>query len=231
MPCVQGGRLGAVGRGGVLLAVAVLLTACGAQRSGPMAVSPNPGIRRILVLPFINQARLRGENATFRCSLCNTVLTTGSVADGAAPFVTEQVVRLLSRRPGITLLGADWHDAPHAQRFLDDGTGARDLALLLETARHLGADTVLTGSVYRFEQRQGTGLAAQSPASVGIHLDLVDAATGRVLWQAKFDETQQYLTDNLLKIGTFIKRGGKWVTAEQLAVTGLEVLLERSTIP
>jgi len=37
-----------------------------------------------------------------------------------------------------------------------------------------------------------------------------------------FDENQQALTENLLGIGKFFKRGGKWITAEALSKEGVE---------
>jgi len=39
------------------------------------------------------------------------------------------------------------------------------------------------------------------------------------------DETQRPLSENLFEIGSFIKRKGEWVAAEDLASSGLESML------
>ena len=44
---------------------------------------------------------------------------------------------------------------------------------------------------------------------------------GEVASRSVYDEQQVGLADNLLNMGTFIKRRGQWVTAEQLAAEGM----------
>ena len=74
--------------------------------------------------------------------------------------------------------------------------------------------------VYRFQQRQGGNFAVDKPASVGFHLHLLDQK--RVVKIFEFDETQQPLMENILKIGAFLRRGAKWITADRLAEEGIE---------
>jgi hypothetical protein len=44
-----------------------------------------------------------------------------------------------------------------------------------------------------------------------------------------FDESQQALSQNVLGIGKFFKRGGKWVTSEDLSNEGIEAGLNYLT--
>ncbi len=74
--------------------------------------------------------------------------------------------------------------------------------------------------IYRFRERQGGNFAVDKPASVGFHLHLFDQ--NKMLKVFEFDETQQPLSDNILKFGTFLRRGMRWVTANQLAEEGVE---------
>ena len=53
-------------------------------------------------------------------------------------------------------------------------------------------------------------------------LVLIRVEDGRVLWKKNFQETQQPLSDDLFKLESFLERGGKWVTAEELAQSGLK---------
>jgi hypothetical protein len=91
--------------------------------------------------------------------------------------------------------------------------------------RELDADFVFVGYLFRFEQRVGSSMGVEKPASVGFDLHLVRVRDGKIAWTGKFDETQKPLSDNLLKIGTFFRRGAKWLTAEELASAGMEETL------
>lgn len=193
--------------------------------------SSNKSIKTLLVVPFKDQSLVRGEGATYRCALCGGMFTVSRVEKGADGFVTDSVVEILSDRQTIALILAQRLEPVHKRLLLDYESRPADLTFLTGIGRELGADAILTGSVYKFIQRVGSDFAADSPASVGLDLDLIDVKTGQLIWQARFDETQDYLTNNLLKIFTFFKRGGKWITAEKLAVSGLRKVLEGSPIP
>lgn len=98
--------------------------------------------------------------------------------------------------------------------------------ILVEIGRALYADAVLVGHVYRFKDRVGTRYSVDSPASVAFDIHLVDVSNGSMLWVGHFDETQRSLFENLFKIGTFLRRKGTWITAEEMAVSGLEDVLQ-----
>jgi hypothetical protein len=74
--------------------------------------------------------------------------------------------------------------------------------------------------VYRYQERQGGNFAVDKPASVGFHLHLYDK--NGLIKIFEFDETQQPLFDNILKIGAFLRRGMTWITVSQLAEEGIE---------
>lgn len=97
-------------------------------------------------------------------------------------------------------------------------------------ARHLGqlvyADAVISGRIVRFRERVGEAMGAKSPASVAFVLELFDVKRGESVWKARFDETQQPLTENLLSLGTFSSRGLRWLTAEELSQEGVKKAIE-----
>jgi len=93
------------------------------------------------------------------------------------------------------------------------------------TAPQLGQrplDAVLTGVITRYDDRQGNALLVDQPASVAYEVYLISTRDGEILWQARFDETQRPLFDNLLLAGRFFKGGGGWQTNDTLARIGLE---------
>ena len=76
-------------------------------------------------------------------------------------------------------------------------------------------------------------MGVTSPASVNMDIFLLDTrdASARalpgggeipVVQRAHYAETQEALTNNLLGIGEFFKRKGKWVTAETLCSEGMD---------
>jgi hypothetical protein len=65
------------------------------------------------------------------------------------------------------------------------------------------------------------------PASVGFDVHLIRLRDGKIVWTGKFDETQRPLSENLLKMGSFIRRKGSWLTAEELSSVGMDEMLKR----
>ncbi|NCD25087.1 MAG: hypothetical protein EOL86_05800 [Deltaproteobacteria bacterium] len=84
----------------------------------------------------------------------------------------------------------------------------------------LGVDYVLVPYVTQWRSRDGGEYGVNVPASVTLDLYLIDVATGQVR-RAHFEEEQQGLAENLLSGKRFVKRKGRWLTPEELAVEGI----------
>ena len=117
--------------------------------------------------------------------------------------------------------------ARNANKILDavaDGKGRawNRRVQLAETGRQLGADAIMAGHVYRFRERVGTNLAARTPASVAFDIYIIDCQLESVVWSAFYNYTQQALNDNLGGMGNFFRRGGRWVTAEELSTIAIK---------
>jgi hypothetical protein len=87
-------------------------------------------------------------------------------------------------------------------------------------------DAVLTGIILRYDDRAGTALSVNRPASVAYEAYLISSRDGAMLWRARFDETQKPLLDNLLLVGRFLQGGGVWQTSDTLMRIGLERVIE-----
>ncbi len=90
--------------------------------------------------------------------------------------------------------------------------------------RDAGEKSYLQVLVYRYQERLGGNMSVERPASVGFHAHLFDE--GRLIKMYRFDETQQALSENVLRFFTFLKRGAKWVPASRLAAEGADKALK-----
>jgi len=209
----------------VLLCI-FIIPACKAHVKAPEATPAPFAVKRLLVLPFTNMTSLYGENVSARCPVCGKIFTTGKVEDGATDILTEHLISLLKTRTSYEIIPTSFAQGARSDHMLGKKIELSERNLLVETGRDLGADAVMVGHIYRFKERVGTGYSADTTASVAFDLDFVRVVDGRIIWNGHFDETQLSLSENLLNLGKFLKRKGRWVTAEELAISGLEGMFE-----
>ena len=107
------------------------------------------------------------------------------------------------------------------------GGGQPDIPSWVELGRELNANYVMVGVLFRFEERVGSSLGVEKPASVAFDLHLYRLRDGKRVWDGDFDETQKPLFDDLLKTGSFLRRKAKWLTAADLAEVGMEETLRK----
>lgn len=182
---------------------ALVLAGCGLLRSGPKLEEP---VELIAVLPLD-----RAPDAD-----------PAKLAPGAEDRVTAQLYAVLAESPRFRFVPD--LTVQQALRKVDPKLELQERAVAL--GRAVGADAVLYGTVERFIEREGGAYGAKSPAAVSFGLALVSVKSGKVLWQDRFDQTQQPLAANLLNWWMFWRAGPRWFTAEELARLGAERLLE-----
>lgn len=189
--------------------------------------SPLEGVEKILVVPFKDVAAVYGVGNNARCPVCGKVFFTGHIEEGSDVMLTRHLVSFIKNNTDINIIYPD-----QSQANLDDFKGgnesiSNEIKELMKIGRSRGADAVMVGNLYRFSERIGTYYSVVSPASVAFDLHLIGVSSGRVLWAGHMDETQRSLSENLFEIGSFIKRKGEWVSAEDLATSGLDDLLKK----
>lgn len=201
-----------------LLFMPLLLAACktGVIISKPL--SPLDGIEKVLVMPFKDVSVVYGKGNNARCPICGKVFIAGTIQEGADVMLTRHLVSFIKSNTEINIV------------YPDDFKGTsismtHEVNKLIESGRLMGADAVMTGHLYRFNERIGTTYSVVSPASVAFDLHLISVSNGRILWAGHVDEIQQALSENLFELDSFIKRKGEWVSANDLATSGLDDLL------
>ena len=66
----------------------------------------------------------------------------------------------------------------------------------------------------------------QTPASVSLDLHLLRVKDGAMVWKPQCDQTQKSLSEDLFQLGEVARRGLRWLTAEELAKSGLEEMFK-----
>jgi hypothetical protein len=82
-------------------------------------------------------------------------------------------------------------------------------------------DFLIVPQVYHMQEREGGEVGVTRPAGVALDVFLINAKNATLTSRSHFDETQAALAENLLETGKFFSRGGKWITAVQLASEGM----------
>ncbi|MFP4213496.1 MAG: hypothetical protein ACLFRL_05230 [Desulfohalobiaceae bacterium] len=90
----------------------------------------------------------------------------------------------------------------------------------------LDADYLLLPHLLNWGERQGGQWGVEEPARVHFDLYLLDVQEQKLLNRFKFDEQQKALSQDLLQLGRFFRRGGKWVSARELAGEGMQQAIQ-----
>lgn len=126
----------------------------------------------------------------------------------------------------------------HPYVFLSDadirGDMARDargrrsaLVTWAERAREAGADMIIVPQIITLQERVGGKAGVVSAAAVNEDFYLIDARDPATLvMRTHFAEEQKPLASDLTKIGAFFRRGGSWITAQELAAEGMDKAVE-----
>ena len=210
-----------------ILGMMALLYSCQTRVYVTEAPSDLAKFNKILVLAFKDVNVMSGDTTDTRCPVCGQAFNSGEVAAGAANFLTDQTIALLKQDTGYQVVFDRSAKGSLVALYSADQATAAVKRALADRGHENDAEMVLVGIVYRFRERIGKGYGIESPASVGFAMHLIRVADGHTIWSAHFDETQKSLGDDLFQLGSFLSRGGRWLTAEELAMSGLEKIFEK----
>ena len=127
----------------------------------------------------------------------------------------------------------------HPYVFLSDadigGDMARDergrrsaLVTWAKRARAAGADMIIVPQIITLQERVGGKAGVVTAAAVNEDFYLIDARDPATLvMRSHFAEEQKPLASDLTRIGAFFRRGGSWITAQELAAEGMDKAVEK----
>jgi len=179
----------------------------------------------LAILPFLIE-RMDDPSRGALCPVCQGVYKRGNILYGSQRILTQLLQQRMDTFGTFNILPLEKVEDVFSKT--DKGQfEIRPLRSAIQLGKELGVDFIFVGYLFRFEERIGSHFGAEKPASVGFDVHLVRVRDGKRVWDGKFDETQQALSENLLKIGSFFRRGASWLTAEELSSVGMDEMLKR----
>jgi hypothetical protein len=179
----------------------------------------------LAILPFLIE-RMDDPSRGAVCPVCQGVYKSGNILYGSQRTLTQLLQQKMDALGTFQILPLERVE----DAFSKTNKGQfelRPLRSAIQFGKELNVDFIFIGYLFRFQERIGSRIGAERPASVGFDVHLLRVRDGKRVWDGKFDETQQALSENLLKIGSFVRRKASWLTAEELSSVGIDEMLKR----
>jgi len=179
----------------------------------------------LAILPFfIERGEDPGRGAI--CPICKRVYSRGEILPGSKNTLTRLLQQKTEAIETFKVLPIEkmeealshWDKKQFEEKLIPSS---------LQLGKELNVDFIIVGFIFRFEERIGSPIGVEKPASAGFDIHLFRLRDGIEVWQGKFNETQRPLSENLFKIGSFFRRKASWLTAEELASVGMDEMLKR----
>jgi hypothetical protein len=182
----------------------------------------NPGL---VILPFLIEKGEDPGRGAF-CPVCKRVIEWSDVPPGSENNLTRLLYQKMAALRTFNVIPPEKTEEALTGMQREEFK-KKPVTMSFRLGRGLGADFILVGFLFRFEERIGSSLGVERPASVGFDLHLFRLRDEKMVWEGRFNETQRPLSENLLEIDSFFKRKASWVTAEALASGGMDELLKK----
>ncbi len=190
--------------------------------SSELRAQEKPGLA---IFPFFVE-RVEDPARGAVCPICKGIHRSGEVVPGSQNTLTRGLYGKMEALGTFKVLPLE-----KVEEALSKGNQIRfetnPIPSSIQLGKELNADFALICILFRFEERIGSSLGVEKPASVAFDLHLFRLRDGKRVWDGNFDETQKPLFDNLLQTGSFIRRKAQWLTAAELAEVGMDEMLKK----
>jgi len=180
----------------------------------------------LAILPFFVERVEDSARGAVLCPLCKGVRQSSQVLPGSQNILTRLLYQKMEALGTFKVLPLEKVEAVLVssvkKQFEEE-----PIPSSIQIGKELDVDFLLVGYLFRFEERIGSRIGAEKPASVGFDIHLLRLRDQKRIWDGKFDETQRPLSDDILKIGSFFRRQASWLSAEELASVGMDEMLKK----
>jgi hypothetical protein len=204
--------------------VTFLTLSIAAQAVGKNAEGAKPPMR-IAVISFQPLIPEEGQGNTIICPVCGIGYSSGKILKGSEKVVEEIFIDKLHELKDVELIPSDKVQGVY-KRIASESLKEPLLNILKKVGHELGADVLAVGYVYRYTEREGYNYSAKHPASVFFEIHLMKTIDGSIIWRGFFDKTQKSLMEDVFQISSFVRGGGKWMTARQLTEQGMSKIFK-----
>ncbi len=204
----------------------ILHSACNPFSRKPKEKPYIPKIQKMVVVGFRPAMSSWEGSDVVRSRLSGAVVMAGPVPERVVNQMTADLFNRLLQDKSYDLISPAQARGVY-ETLVSSNMVSDDIDLAQKIGKAFSAQAVLIGYLYRWKEREGTDYSVSRPASVAFDLYLIGPRDGAILWKGKFDKTQRPLTENIFDMDTFVKGGGRWMTAEKLAEVGLEDLVSQ----
>jgi hypothetical protein len=179
------------------------------------------GSCKIAFLGFMS-AIPEGERADlFHNPLLNTMISAEPVSQNISDHLSDKLYTFIENSRNYEML-----DIKRYQAYGQKSANIGDINSIKAIVKEYSVDFVITGYVYRMNERKGGKYSAASPASAAFDIYFIDIKKGSISWKGNYNKSQKSLSENLLDLKSFLKFKGKWTDVESLAEVGLKELVD-----
>ena len=145
-------------------------------------------------------------------------------ADALASFDTALADKLRTdTKRTYTFIPAGEGTDPSAPRTAGGNTA---LDHWTAVATEHGLDLIIVPQILDWNERHGGAAGVTTSAAVNMDFFLIDAREeGQLINRSHYNEKQIGLSDNLMNFSMFVKRGAKWLTAQDLAMEAADKMI------
>ncbi len=142
-----------------------------------------------------------------------------TIGSNASPVMTKHLVNQLRAKTGldVTLM-------PELNK--KDADALSNYSGVMPLEGYNLKEAFLIGRIFHYKDRKGGNYSVSEPSRVAFDMKIIRISDGHVLFYCEFNETQKPLLNNILNIGSFMKRKGRWVEAEEMALKAIDDALE-----
>ena len=102
------------------------------------------------------------------------------------------------------------------------------LAHWTRVGKEMKVDLLIVPQIIDWRERVGGEAGVSTSAAVNMDFYLIDVRgpEGVLISRSHFREKQIGLSDNLMNLDRFLKRGGKWLSTQELALEGVDKMIQ-----